>query len=137
MQPNSCGSTHDEAVRKCDPVTQEDTATNSSGSKISVPSLLSPQEGHLSVAELLLTEDLLENLIPAEEMVSQLLSVPCCKVMLAHTVPGTLVLTESFIAFTADDASQEYEEALCMVSNPLCISCAWLVIPCVFLVYGQ
>lgn len=83
-------------------------------STLSIPTLPSPQGGHMSLEEA--SEDLLESLVSPYEQVVQLLSVECSKVVLAHLVPGTLVLTKSSIAFTADDSCSEYEKALCLVS---------------------
>lgn len=117
---NPCGSTHEEAVRKI-PVTSEDGQTEAEKLANShfLPSLTSPQ-GHLSLEEA--SEELLESLVAAvieDDQVLQLHSVQCCKVVLAYAVPGTLVLTKTYMAFTADDSSSEYEKAACMVRRDL------------------
>ncbi len=82
----------------------------------SIPTLPSPHGGHLSPEDSgFLSEDLLESLVPPDELVAHL-SIPCWKVVLAQAVQGTLVLTASSVAFTADDTCEEYEKVLCMVS---------------------
>lgn len=119
MLANASGSAHEGAVRTqgSDPASQEEMAADA----LSVPALTSPQAGHLSPEEEgeagFSSDELLESLVPAEELVAQLLSVSCSKVVLAHSVPGTLVLTVTSIAFTADDTCTEHEEALCLVSS--------------------
>lgn len=125
MLANTSGSAHEDAVRtqSSDPSSRDETGADA----LSVPALASPQAGHLSAeGEVGFSpDDLLESLVLAEELVAQLMSVPCSKVVLAHSVPGTLVLTETSIAFTADDTCTEYEESLCMVSDSmLVILCA-------------
>lgn len=47
----------------------------------------------------------------------QLLSLPCLMVVLAHSVPGTLILTKRSMTFTADDSSDEYKKASYLVSQ--------------------
>lgn len=118
MLANTSGSAHEEAVRtpSSDPASQEEPATDT----LPIPALTSPQAGHLSSEgedEGFPSDDLLEALVPPEELLTQLLSVTCSKVVLAYSVPGTLVLTKTSIAFTADDTSTEYEKSLCLVSS--------------------
>jgi hypothetical protein len=125
MLANIAGSAHEEAVRVqgSDSTSQDEPAANA----IPIPTLTSPQAGHLGLEEEgegFPSEDLLETLVSSE---NQLLSMTCGKVVLAYSVPGTLVLTETSIAFTADDTSSEYEKSLCMVSD-FVIMCS--VIPC-------
>ena len=128
MLANASGSAHEEAVRtpSSDPASQEEPTANT----LPIHALTSPQAGHLGLegeGEGFPSDDLLETLVPPEELVAQLLSVTCSKVVLAFSVPGTLVLTKTSIAFTADDTCTEYEKSLCMVSSFLCmsvISCA-------------
>lgn len=113
---NPSGSTHEEAVRKVG-VNVSLEGEESTASTLPIATLPSPQAGHVSLEEASFTsEDLLESLIPSEEQVVQLLSVQCSRVVLAHAVPGTLVLTKSSMSFTADDSTSQYEKALCMVS---------------------
>lgn len=132
MLANANGSAHEDAVRtqSSDPASQEDTTADA----LSIPALTSPQAGHLNAEEEgFPSDDLLESLVPAEELVAQLVSLPCSKVVLAHSVPGTLVLTKTSIAFTADDTCTEYEESLCMVSNSLymsVIACQYFLVLC-------
>ena len=45
----------------------------------------------------------------------QLLIVPCSMVVLAHTIPGTLAFTRTYLTFTADDSTTEYEKASYLV----------------------
>ncbi len=121
MLSNDSGSTHEDAVRTQgpNPSTQDERAA----STLSLPALTTSQVGHLATEgkeeeeEGFPSED---SLVPAEELVAQLLSVRCSKVVLACSVSGTLVLTKSSIAFTADDTCPEYEKSLCMVSKFTC-----------------
>lgn len=116
MLANPSGSAHEEAVRtqSSDPSSQDEAAADA----LAIAALTSPQAGHLSAeGGGFSSDDLLESLVPAEEdpVAQQLLSMSCSKVVLAHSVLGTLVLTKTSIAFTADDTCSEYEKSLCMV----------------------
>lgn len=117
---NPSGSTHEEAVRTTHVSSDRGPAEveRLPNNHISLASLSSPQRGHLGPEEA--SEELLQSLVAAmieDENVVQLFSVQCCKVVLAFAVPGTLVLTKNAIAFTADDSSSEYENAMSMVSG--------------------
>ena len=116
LLPNSNGSTHEEAVRSTD-LNQDTSASEEEvKNKISLPSLTSPQGSHLDPDEDIITsDDLMENLVHSDELATQLFSVQCMKVLLSHAIPGTLVLSESSIAFTADDSTSEYQRAQWMV----------------------
>ena len=84
----------------------------------SVPTLPSPQGGTLSPDDsALLSDDLLESLLPQEEQSARQFAVPCWKVVLAYAVRGTLVLTTSSMTFMADDTCEEYERVLSLVSS--------------------
>ena len=115
---NPSGSRHEEAVRKTQVASKEEEPDTEglTHRHFSLPSLASPLEGHFNPEEA--SEELLESLVTAmieDEQVGQLFHVQCCKVMLAFAVPGTLILTKTSIAFTADDSSSEYENAVCLV----------------------
>lgn len=115
---NPCGSTHEEAVRQTQVISEDGQpeAERLANSHFSLPSVVSPKDGHLSLEEA--SEELLESLVAAaieDDQVVQLFSVQCCKVVLAYAVPGTLVLTKTSMSFTAEDTSSEYERAMCMV----------------------
>ena len=124
MVANANGSAHEEAVRTLtttatDPASQDNDSNEGGVDALSLPALASGRtlRGGV-VAEAEEGEAAEEEVVPpAEELTAQLHSVPCSKVVLAHAVPGTMVLTKTFIAFTSDDASPEYEKSLCMVSQ--------------------
>lgn len=112
---NQNGSPHKDAVRM---VAHNATSGEEVASTISLPSMVSPQGSHLNLEETPFpSEDLLDNLVYPDEQVLQLLSMQCAKVMLTFAVPGTLVITKSSIAFTADDSTSEYDSAQSVVSN--------------------
>ena len=117
---NPNGSTHEEAVRKTH-ITLEEGHLEAEGiasNQFSLASLSSLQEGHSSPGEM--SEELMERLVAAmieDDHMEKLFSVQCYKVVLAYTIPGTLVLTKISMSFTADDSSSEYEKAMCMVRD--------------------
>ena len=54
--------------------------------------------------------------LPSEQDKSQqLLTVPCSMVVLAHAIPGTLAFTRTYLTFTANDSTEEYEKASYLV----------------------
>jgi len=114
---NPAGSTHEEAVRLTVDNPENDTPESEKmeSSRFVVPrSMLERRESELEESE-----KLLENLLTVpgleEGPVVQLHSVQCLRVVLALAVPGTLVLSKTTIAFTADDTWPEYEKASCLV----------------------
>ncbi len=117
---NPNGSVHEEAVREmaADVFDPEEEADKN----LSVPSLASPHGGgggggHINIENSsIVSEDHLDSLLQHSES-TQLLSVSCHKVLLSYALPGTLVLTKSSMAFTADDSAIEYEKVQCLVSE--------------------
>ena len=113
---NPVGSTHEEAVRLTTDSSEDEKPESEKleNSHFVLPSSMlerrkSPEEE---------SEKLLETLVSSvveDDSVVQLHSVQCLRVVLALAVPGTLVLTTTTMAFTADDSSSEYEKASCLV----------------------
>lgn len=56
--------------------------------------------------------------VPLEQVdkSEQLLTIQCSMVTLAHAIPGTLTFTRTSLTFTADDSTEEYENASYLVS---------------------
>ncbi len=143
---NPAGSTHEEAVRLT-PDVDEDEKPESE--KLENNHFVVPQSAlERKMSEEEASEKLLESLVTSSVMeddsIERLYSVQCQRVVLALAIPGTLVLTKSTIAFTADDTAVEYEAASRLVSykwdavfEPItnCMYCLLLLLSYLLLTY--
>ena len=121
---NPSGSSHEEAVRNVD---SEDPAHPlEDDPALAVPKPAFTAQSSRSESISLTSDELQDNLAldlsVDQDSSSQLLSLPCQMIVLAHSVPGTVVVTSSSIVFTADDGTEDYRKASYLVSFYL-----WLV----------
>lgn len=116
--PNPSGSVHESAIRTMDADEQDKTDEELAG----LPDSVGAYDNSPSNVEVisLSSDDLGDSLagidLPSEQDKSQqLLTVPCSMVVLAHAIPGTLAFTRTYLTFTANDSTEEYEKASYLV----------------------
>ena len=118
--PNPAGSVHESTVRSVEEEEEGqgktaaegelaaglpgsvDAAALNKASNFEVVSLSSDDPGELPLEQLDKSEQLL-------------LTISCSMVVLAHSIPGTLAFTRTSLTFTADDSTEEYENASYLV----------------------
>ena len=119
--PNPAGSVHESAIRSMEEEEEGNKPTAAAegelagglpgsvnaaalnkASNFEVVSLSSDDPGELPLEQLDKSEQLL-------------LTIPCSMVVLAHSIPGTLAFTRTSLTFTADDSTEEYENASYLV----------------------
>ena len=112
---NPTGSVHEEATRRVE--INEEVEEESQEANIPLTPSSTAYGGTLSGDEISLdSDDLAEGVVSMDQDHStQLLSLQCSLVVLAHTIPGTLVFTKSTLTFTAEDNSEEYKKATFLV----------------------
>lgn len=137
--PNPAGSVHESAIRIVDPAEEEGdkpTAAAEEEGLTSLPGSVSAALNKASNVEAvsLSSDDLGESSLaaaglelPLEQLdkSEQLLTIQCSMVILAHTIPGTLAFTRTYLTFTADDSTEEYEKAsylVCSQNLSFCLS---------------
>ncbi len=104
---NQNGSPHTTAVRCVD----------TPPSPFTLPTLLTPPTYHVPASEAP-TEDLSVGVGDSDPHVvtPHTLTLPCQLIVLAHMLPGTLLLSRQSISFTPDDRCHDYQEAAQLVS---------------------
>ena len=122
MLANPNGSAHESATRVYEVNSQEASVEEVKSEDLNLAALTPTTPGGLlSSEEMSLGSDELSDSLTALELslnqdqATQLLSLPCLMVVLAHSVPGTLVFTKRSLTFTADDSSDEYKKASYLV----------------------
>lgn len=122
MLANPNGSAHESATRVYEANSQLNSVEEVESKDLTLAALTPTTPGGvLSSEEMSLGSDELMDSLTALELslnqdqTIQLLSLPCLMVVLAHSVPGTLVFTKRSLTFTADDSSDEYKKASYLV----------------------
>lgn len=136
--PNPAGSVHESAVRIVDPAEEGEGSKPAAAAEedlsAGLPGSVSAALSKPSNVEVVsLSSDDLGELPPLEQLdkSEQLLTLQCSMVILAHTIPGTLAFTKTSLTFTADDSTEEYENAaylVCFTRHPL---------PLIFAYHGE
>lgn len=122
--PNLAGSVHEGAVRTVDPAEEEGnkpTTAAAEGGDLAAglpPGSVGAALSKASNVEVvsLSSDDLGEVPLEQVDKSEQLLTIQCSIVILAHAIPGTLTFTRTSLTFTADDSTEEYENASYLVS---------------------
>ena len=137
--PNPTGSVHESAIRSIDPA-DEDKPPPPAGGGAATEEELAGLPGSvgaaLSNAEIvsLSSDDFGESSLstaglelPLEQLdkSEQLLTIQCSMVILAHAIPGTLAFTRTYLTFTADDSTEEYEKASYLVCLKKVAQCSY------------